>query len=309
MTEYENRPMAFVAMKFEDDYWRDKRYLIIRNELEKCGYQVCRADEINTSSAVVDEVCRLLEDSNLVVIDSSGDSHSVSYELGYCHGCKRPLDRTLLIRNNSNIPFNYRHFRHRVYKDKRHLRRLIRDYLDISEPLTDDQYGYAFTFEFSEDAVFGYILEGASCIFRALIEAKVSGRCECFSAEQFSIPGRFFTVGIGLRLLRGNTNTPKYENWEKIVERVNELTKYFKGRIKLNTLMSELAEKRAMKAHFVDCGVAEFRDGKIVNSIESAEGVDFFARFREEHANLFVHKINSDKKNFSKRKQNHKPLI
>lgn len=304
MTEYENRPMAFVAMKFEDNYWRDKRYLIIRDELEKCGYQVCRADEINTSSAVVDEVCHLLEDSNLVVIDSTGDSHSVSYELGYCHGCKRPLDRTLLIRNNSNIPFNYRHFRHRVYKDKRHLRRLIRDFLDITEPLTDDQFGYVFTFEFSEDAVFGYILEGASCIFRALIEAKVSGRCECFSVEQFAIPGRFFSVGIGLRLLRGNTKTPEYKNWEKIVKRVNELTKYFKGRIRLDTHMSELAEKRAMKAHFLDCGVAEFRDGKIVNSIGAMEEVDFFSRFLQEHANLFDQKIKFSRKIIKKKKVN-----
>ena len=25
--EYENRPMAFVAMKFEDDHWRDNKIL------------------------------------------------------------------------------------------------------------------------------------------------------------------------------------------------------------------------------------------------------------------------------------------
>lgn len=293
--EYENRPMAFVAMKFEDDHWRDNRYLIIRDELEKCGYQVCRADEINTSSSVVDEVCKFLENSDLVVIDSSGDSHSVSYELGYCHGCKRPPDRTLLIRDNSKIPFNYRHFRHRVYKDKRHLRRLIRDYLDISEPLTDDQYGYAFTFEFSEDATFGYILEGASCIFRALIENKLSGRCECFSAEQFLIPGHFFSVGIGIRLPRGS-NTPEYNDWIKIVKRVEQLSKYYEGRITLDPHMSELTEKRAMKAHFVNCGVAEFRSGKIVKSIESDEGVDFFARYLEENANLLDEATRSEQK-------------
>jgi len=286
--EYENRPMAFVAMKFEDDHWRDNRYLIIRDELEKCGYQVCRADEINTSSAVVDEVCKFLENSDLVVIDSSGDSHSVSYELGYCHGCKRPLDRTLLIRDNSKIPFNYRHFRHRVYKDKRHLRRLIRDYLDISEPLIDDQYGYTFTFEFSEDATFGYILEGASCIFRALIENKLSGRCECFSAEQFLIPGR-------IRLPRGS-NTPEYNDWIKIVKRVEQLTKYYEGRITLDPHMSELSEKKAMKAHFVNCGVAEFRSGKIVKSIESDESVDFFARYLEENANLLDEATRSEQK-------------
>jgi len=285
MMEYEDRPMAFVAMKFEDDHWRDKKYIVIRDELEKCGYQVCRADEINTSSAVVDEVCELLENSDLVVIDSSGDSHSVSYEIGFCHGCKRPLDRTLLIRDNSEIPFNYRHFRHRVYKDKRHLRRLIRDYLDISEPLTDDQYGYVFTFEFSDEASFGYILEGASCIFKALIENRVTARCECFSAEQFLIPGRFFSVGIVLRLPRGLA-TPEYEDWIKIVHRVEELTKGYKGRITLDSQMSELTEKRAIKAHFINCGAAELRSGKIVKSIATEDGVDFFARFLEEERKI-----------------------
>ena len=49
--EYEDRPTAFVAMKFENDHWRDAKYLAIREELEKCGYQVCISDEIKTSSA------------------------------------------------------------------------------------------------------------------------------------------------------------------------------------------------------------------------------------------------------------------
>jgi len=281
MTDYEDRPMAFVAMKFEDDHWKDKNYLIIRDELERCGYQVCRADEITTSSAVVEEVCDLLENADLVVIDSSGDSHSVSYELGFCHGVKRSLDTTLLIRDNAEIPFNYQHFRHRVYKDRRHLRRLIRDFLDISEPLTDTQMGYAFTFEFSENASFSYILDGASCIFKALIEAKLSGRVECYSGEQLTIPGRYFTVCIGVKMPRGSS-TPEYSDWIKITNRVKELEKTYNGRISLDTQMSEFAEKLAMQRNFLDCGAAEFRSGRILKSIPSTDGTDFFSRFNEE---------------------------
>ena len=68
------------------------RYLRIRAVLEEAGYSAKRADEIPTSAVVVEEVCRLLKESDLVVIDSTGDSHSVSYEIGYGHGIGRAPD-------------------------------------------------------------------------------------------------------------------------------------------------------------------------------------------------------------------------
>jgi len=176
-----NRPVAFVAMKFDSDHWRDKRYRVIREELEQAGFDCMRADQINTSGSVVDEVCRLLKDAKLVIIDSSGDSQNVSYEVGYCHGIGRPTTATLLLRSDANIPFNYRHFRHRVYKDLRHLRRLIRDYLKVPEPIVDEMYGYAFTFEFSEQAHAGYIYDGATCIFDALTQANSLARVSVYS--------------------------------------------------------------------------------------------------------------------------------
>ena len=277
--EYEERPMAFVAMKFEDDHWRDKKYIIIREELERCGYQVCRADEIKTSSAVVDEVCRLMTESELVIMDSSGDSHSVSYEIGYCHGINRDPNKTMLIRQDGNMPFNYRHFRHRVYKDMKHLRRLLRDYLDITEPLTDDQYGYAFTFEYSKDAMIGYILDGASCIFKALIKIKFTGRCECYSAEQFFIGDRFFIVGVGLRNAKGK-KTPDYKKWMNIVNMVEKFQKDYNGRITLDTSLSELTELRALRQNFLACGVAEMKNGRITKTTSSEmDGADFFESY------------------------------
>ena len=133
---------AFVAMRFSCPPWRDKVYLAIREELEKVGYKCVRADEIRTSGPVVDEVCRLLSKADLVIIDSSGDSHSVSYEIGYCHGVGRTADSTLLLKDNDELPFNYQHYRHRIYRDVRHLRRLIRDYLGLIEPIRPDVLGY-----------------------------------------------------------------------------------------------------------------------------------------------------------------------
>ena len=90
--------IAFVAMKFDGNHWNDKRYIAISEVLEEVGYAPLRANQIKTSKPIVEEVCDLLENSELVIIDSSGDSHSVSYEIGYCHDVGRSKDKTILIR-------------------------------------------------------------------------------------------------------------------------------------------------------------------------------------------------------------------
>jgi hypothetical protein len=275
----ENRSVAFVAMKFDSDHWRDKRYIVIKEELDQAGFDCVRADQINTSGSVVDEVCRLLKDAKLVIIDSSGDSQSVSYEIGYCHGIGRPADTTLLLRSDANIPFNYRHFRHRVYKDLRHLRQLIRDYLKLSEPIMDEMYGYAFTFEFSEQAYIDYIYDGAACIFDALATLNFTGRAECYAGEQFSSGERLFTVGLVLRL-PGRKPTPTYKWWQKVVRFVSASAAKSQGRIKLDTQLSELASKRGMKAWFPQCGGAEFVDGSVARLIggeASVQDSSFFS--------------------------------
>ncbi|HCS54546.1 hypothetical protein [Rubinisphaera sp.] len=276
--KYEDRPTAFIAMRFSDDHWRDKTYLAIREELEAGGYQVIRGDELKSSGPVVDEVCRLLKEADFVVIDSSGDSHNVSYELGYCHGINRDPEQTLLLRNDHHLPFNYRHYRHRVYKDIRHLRRLLRDFLSIYEPLSDDMYGYTFTFEFSESIGMGYIVNGAEFIINALLETQMTGRCELFSAEQFSIPGRFFTIGVMMRL-RGKTNVPDYEAWLNIAGRVSELCKQSNGTINLVHDMSELSDKHTMNKCLIYCGAAQIEDGRIYKLLDIDEEGNFFESY------------------------------
>jgi hypothetical protein len=274
----DNLPKAFVAMKFESDHWRDKRYVAIREELEHAGFSCIRADELKTSGPVVDEVCRLLREAALVVIDSSGDSHSVSYEIGYCHGVSRPTDTTLLLRADAKIPFNYQHYRHRVYKDLRHLRRLVRDYLQIYEPLSEEQFGYTFTFGFAAGGI-GYIRDGAFSIFEALRDSKFSGRCECYSGEHFGLGDRLFSVGIMLRR-PGRKAIPDYDWWMKLTELVARHTESYKDSITFQPTLSELAEKRAMLASFIPSGVAEFSDGDLSRLLGSAEG-SFFHSYRE----------------------------
>ena len=279
--EMDNRPVAFVAMKYDTDHWNDKRYAAISEELENAGFLSLRSDQINTSGPVVDEVCRLLKEAALVVIDSSGDSQSVSYEIGYCHGANRPADKTLLLRSDANIPFNYRHYRHRVYKDIRHLRRLIRDYLKLSEPILDTMYGYAFTFQYSEQAHFGYIYEGAACIFDALQELKFTGKAECYSGERYEFGGRIFTVGMALRI-PGRKMTPDYEWWRRVVHLVSDSAKQTQGRIMLHESSCELAEKAAIKAYNIYCGAAEFENGnaiRLIGEVNSENDSSFFSKW------------------------------
>jgi hypothetical protein len=265
---------AFIAMRFSDDHWKDKRYLAIQEVVEEAGFKCVRADQIPTSGPVVDEVCHLLRDSHLVVIDSSGDSHSVSYEIGYCHGIGRPAEKTVLLRDNATLPFNFRHYRHRVYRDARHLRRLLRDFLAISEPLRADHYGYTFTFDFSDKVHFGYIMDGAACIFSALRHLKFTGRCECWSREHFG-RDRMFSVGIMLRRPKGPP-TPDYDFCQAAAARVERLAAKSNGRITFDPLISELAEKQAIRDSMVWCGAAQLDRGKIVQVLEIAEDRENF---------------------------------
>jgi len=258
---------AFIAMRFNDDHWKDRTYLAISEVVEEAGFSCVRSDQVQTSGPVVDEVCRLLSESDLVVIDSSGDSHSVSYEIGFCHGIGRSAQSTLLLRNDAKLPFNYSHYRHRVYRDTRHLKRLLRDYFAISEPLRDDQCGYTFTFDFSERAHFGYIMDGASCVFAALRKEKFSGRCECWSMEHFDRRERMISVGIMLRRKK-SPPTPDLEFWKRVVAAVESNAAKTNGRISLCTLSSELSEKRAIRDIMTWCGAAQFDTGDIIHILE-----------------------------------------
>lgn len=176
---------AFVAMKFNKRASKDPWYALIREVLLEAGFDSVRADEIKTSGPVVDEVCRLLASSDLVVLDSTGDSHSVSYEVGYCHGVNRPAESTILLRKDSHIPFNYRHFRHQVYKSGASLRTVLRRFLGVSDPISGSAYAYVLSFEvvkrslqISPDIV-------ARAVQETALRFRLTGRLETYAEDGF----------------------------------------------------------------------------------------------------------------------------
>lgn len=254
--------VAFVAMKFTTDSWRDKRYQVIREVLEEAGYKAIRADEIRTSGPSTEEVCRYLRSASLVVIDSTGDSHNVSYEIGYCHGIQRPYHNTILIREESSIPFNYRHYRHRTYKDLRHLRRLLREVLDISTPLRDDQLGCVVNFNILPEAnLYGEV--AANAIVSALKYVKFSGRCEYYAADglMMGMPSAYI-VGIGLKQVQKNLKVD-YAYWEKFLEKVAEFTANTRELV-VDEMASEVAEMSGIRGQLLNRGVVQFQAGEPV---------------------------------------------
>lgn len=268
---------AFVAMKFEGNHWNDKRYVAISDILEEVGYIPLRADQIKTSKPIVDEVCHLLENAELVIIDSTGDSHSVSYEIGYCHGVDRPQQKTILIRQGDgrDIPFNYRHFRHHCYKDIRHLKRLLRDWFSITMPLTNGQLGYAFNFIVGSDAgEYGYSV--AKAVVSILKRKKFNGRCEYYAADgiTFGFLDRYL-IGIGLKNTKNEV--PSLNWWLDFKKKLSNELKTVDS-LELDVHSSELGELGSFRSNFLLRGAVQFVKGdpSIVLNPDNPESDSFF---------------------------------
>jgi len=278
-----NKKTAFVAMKFEGNHWNDKRYIAISDILEEAGYSPLRADQIKTSKPIVDEACHLLENAELVIIDSTGDSQSVSYEIGYCHGVNRPQQKTILIRQGDgrDIPFNYRHFRHHCYKDLRHLKRLLRDWFSITLPLTNGQLGYAFNFIVGSVAgEYGYSV--AKAVVSILNRKKFNGRCEYYAADgiTFGLLDRYL-IGVGLKNTKNEV--PSLNWWLDFKKKLSTELKTVDG-LELDVHSSELGELGSFRTNFLLRGAVQFVKGdpSIVLNLDSPETDSFFTSYINE---------------------------
>jgi hypothetical protein len=265
-TADDKRPLAFVAMRFDADPWRDRRYAIVKQVAEEAGYRVLRADEILTSGKVVDEVCSLLRDSALVILDTTGDSHSVAYELGFCHGIGRSDANVLLLRAGlgTDIPFNYRHFRFRCYRDLRHLRRVLRHWFALSVPLNDGQLGWALTFHIRDESMYGQVV--ADAVLRGLRAVDFTGRCEYYVLDDiFGVQIRYI-VALGLR----PTNQRKrfgYDDFVVLRDATSEALATLTAGVELDKELSEGGELGGIRRTHLARGACEFLDGQPIRPI------------------------------------------
>lgn len=285
MNNSETLPIAFVLMKFSADPWKDRTYLAMCDVLDEAGFRALRADQIQTSGPVVDEICEHLRDAPLALIDTSGDSHSVSYELGYAHGVGRAYDKTIVLRSQASgqIPFNYAHFRLIVYRDQRHLKRLLRSWLNLSMPISDDQLGFALNFSIMPDAgEYGDTV--ASAILGALGKLRFSGRCEYYAGDVFISRESFYMVGLAVRADKGSV--PKGEWWKRLSTLVSVTLGKKASKATLNPEDSEIGEVRSLRKQCPPRGVVEFEKGVPVFVLKGGLADDswFLAQCRERMA-------------------------
>ncbi|MCX4812002.1 hypothetical protein OG601_15455 [Streptomyces sp. NBC_01239] len=263
--------IAFVAMKFESDPWRDKKYQTISDVLSEAGFKALRADEIRTSGVSMDEVTNYFRKADLVVVDLSGQSLNVSYELGFCHGIGRdPEGVILLCKEGVDIPFNYAHYRHNAYKDLRHLRTTLRYRLGISTPLKEDQLGYAFSIT---DLSSTYGATVAEAVVDSLRTMNFTGRCEYYAGDPY--PG-IYVVGLAVK---GDSRRHKFDDrwWMKLRRLVAKNLEESESTCRLDEILSEYAEVRSFRQQLLPRGVAEFADGHPKQLLRPAEEDSWFS--------------------------------
>jgi hypothetical protein len=299
---------AFVAMAFASPADKDRKYRAIRRVLSEAGFAVTRSDEIRSSGPVNDEVCRLLKEADLVVIDSSGDSHSVSYEIGYCHGVNRPANKTVLLRDNSSIPFSYRHYRHVLYSDLKVLQQVLRAAIGISKPLRDEDLGYAVVFELAENAVVSERLVFDS-LWDTIFDYRLTGRVEVHldmgsphieeltglgilrvRIRPFPSPGdpRLLRVGIGI-VQPPPGRLPDYYWWEKFADQFAHKLISVQAGVRLAEGLSEMAVMRNIRSDVRRRVAADFSNGKPVRVLhqdgEELDSSDLAVKTLEDRLN------------------------
>lgn len=274
MTTFE-RPIAFVAMKFDSDAWTDQRYGVIREVLEEAGYIVKRSDEVPTSGVVVGEVSEYLQTAELVVIDSTGDSHSVTYEVGFVHGVGRSHATTVLIRQGigGDIPFNFRHFRHLCYRDLRHLRRLLRERLELTRPISSSDVSYCFVWDASKADAVEASERVAEAVLAALDSLQFGGRCEYYAASRTVYAESHYCVSIALR---HRNKALSFEEWSSLRDIVINCPRVSQVGLVFIEQLAEFGTVAGARGSFPARGVAEFKNGKPVRILGNTEPSSWF---------------------------------
>lgn len=272
-------------MKFEGDPWNDRRYRAILEVLGEAGFVVTRGDALLSADVVMTEVAQQLETADIVVIDSTGDSHNVSYEIGYCHDMQRDAESIVLLRKKEtgDAPFNYRHFRHLMYKDLRHLRRQLRHRLSLSTPLTGEQLGFEIPFTVKQGAgLYGDMV--ASSVIASLKERQFSGRCEYYVHNPIQVPD-LYVVALGLKPVKssGRSEPPAYRWWMSLRSLIDHKIKEKTEMIVLRESDAEVTIMLGIRTNLIPSGVAEFEDGKVVGLLSSQREDSWFrAAIRQE---------------------------
>lgn len=119
-------PVAFVAMPFTPRF--DDVYLYgISSAAERAGMLVERVDDGLDSEEVIADIKRRIQNSSMVIVDTTEPNANVFYELGYADGLGK---RVILIANaEADLPFDLRGRRHLLYRNIKDLEDRLVEFL------------------------------------------------------------------------------------------------------------------------------------------------------------------------------------
>lgn len=103
-----NEEICFIIMPFGD--WFDHYYKqIYKTAILNAGLVPKRADELFTSSAVINDIWELTKRAKIVLADLTEKNPNVFYELGLAHALAKPA--LLISESMDDVPFDLRHLR------------------------------------------------------------------------------------------------------------------------------------------------------------------------------------------------------
>src|ERR1051326_7232713 len=94
---------CLVLMPFADP--PDRYYKPIYSvAISEAGLKPVRADSLFTSTPIMDDIWRLVQDSTVLLADLTGRNPNVFYELGLAHAISKPV--VLVAETMDDVPFD-----------------------------------------------------------------------------------------------------------------------------------------------------------------------------------------------------------
>jgi hypothetical protein len=112
--KFKEMKMCFVLMPFKPNFGRIYEE-VIKPTIEKRGYEVLKADELYTTSPIIEDIWTKINECQTIIADVTGKNPNVFYELGIAHTVGK---RTIILsQNDDDVPFDLRYLRYYKYDD------------------------------------------------------------------------------------------------------------------------------------------------------------------------------------------------
>ena len=98
-----DKPSAFLLMPFEEEF-NPIHESFLKPALEDAGFEVHRADDIESQQNILRDVLERIVKSDLIVADLTSGNPNVFYELGLAHAFSKPV--ILVTQSIEEVPFD-----------------------------------------------------------------------------------------------------------------------------------------------------------------------------------------------------------